>query len=154
MIKLYSVALDFDGSLVEAEPPLRFRPGAREFIVAAAGDGVRMWLHSCRCAPFRDAVLGDAEEFYRTGAVPEATLIDWQLFEEMRLFLRMDGVWDLLEVWASPGKPMADLFVDDKLHPPDWLAVASSLGVRLNDGGRGISSALGSPVPVLPAAPV
>lgn len=134
-----SVALDFDGSLVEGDPggPLRWRRSAREFIVAAAGAGIRLYLHSCRCVPVGVRELpGDADEFWRTGRVPADAETSWALREQMEAFLRAEGVRHLVEPWDAPGKPLADFYPDDKGERPDWVVLAGELGVRLAYGVR------------------
>src|SRR5215831_4146274 len=118
------IALDFDGSLVEANVmPLRWRPRAKEFILGAYAAGVRMWLYSCRCAVacgLPTAAPWDADDFWRSGRVPADIEMAWQLYEEMRAFLEAEGVWSLMTPWTLPGKPLCDIFADDKAEPPDW----------------------------------
>lgn len=133
-----SLALDFDGSLVEDHVmPLRWRRGAREFVVAAAAAGIKLWLFSCRCQPVgvRD-LSGDAEDFWRAGRASPDAETSWRLREEMVAFLRAEGVWPLLAPWDAPGKPMADSYIDDKGDAPDWIVIAGELGVRLGHGVR------------------
>ncbi len=143
-----SVALDFDGSLVEDHVlPLRWRRGAKEFVVAAAAAGVRMWVHSCRCAVacnLSTVSPWDAEEFWRSGRVAADIETSWAHFEEMRVFLEVEGVWAFLTPWTLPGKPFADLYVDDKAELPDWYRLAGELGVRL---GHAIQGGPGTIVP-------
>jgi hypothetical protein len=131
-----SVALDFDGSLVELhETPLRWRHGAKEFILGASAAGIRLWLHSCRCAPVGLRELpGDADDFWRAGRVPADVETTWRLREEMDAFLRVEGVLGLLQPWESPGKPIADFYPDDRSERPNWIVLAGELGVRLVHG--------------------
>jgi hypothetical protein len=130
-----AVALDFDGSLVDHMTfPIQWRPRAKDFIVSAAAAGIKLYLHSCRCAP--SAVLEaelpwEVENFWRNGLVPEQVRESWRLFEEMRAFLEMEGVWHLVEPWTRPGKPIADLYPDDLGERPDWAVLAGELGVTL-----------------------
>lgn len=140
---LLTVAADFDGSLVEPSRPLRWRHGARAFLVGAAAAGVKVWVHSCRCAPvgLREDP-SDEEEFWRSGAVPGDLLATWALRREMVDFLLSEGVRGLVELWEAPGKPLADCYVDDRLSSPDWVVVAAELGVRL-EHGRGGDSQVG-----------
>lgn len=148
-----SIALDFDGSLVEANvSPPRWRPRAREFIVGAATAGARLWLYSCRCAiacGLPGAGPWDADDFWRSGRLPADIEMGWSLFEEMRTFLEAEGVWTLMTPWTLPGKPLADIYADDKAEPPDWSRLASELGVRL---AHAIQGGPGATVPQ-PAAP-
>jgi len=135
------VALDFDGSLVEDhQQPLRWRPGAREFIIAAASSGVRLYVHSCRCTLVGyEEMPGDAEEFYRSGRVPGQVSYSWGLKEEMVAFLEAEGVRQLVQLWDAPGKPIAEVYADDRAEQPDWFVLAAELGVRLPNGSQGPS---------------
>ena len=130
-----SVCLDFDGSLVEKDvAPLRWRPKAKEFVVGAAAAGLKLWLYSCRCtaAPnLPDLNPWDADDFWRTGRVNPDVEKSWALYDEMRAFLEIEGVWGLVTPWTSPGKPFADVYADDKAETPDWYRLAGELGVRL-----------------------
>ena len=147
------LALDFDGSLVEEHVrPLRWRRGAREFVVAAREAGIHLLVHSCRCILVGyEEMPGDAEEFYRSGRAPEPVLFSWGLHEEMRSFLEAEGVWPLVELWTSPGKPICDVYADDRSEQPDWLVLAAELGVRLTHVGLREPAPLGAP-PVSPSA--
>jgi hypothetical protein len=135
------LALDFDGTLVEAHSkPLRWRPRAKDFLLACAGAGVRLWLHSCRCAAavaLDRSLPGDAEAFWRFGRVPDDLEYSWSIFNEMRAFLEAEGVWGLLQPWTLPGKPIADLYPDDLGERPDWLALAGELGLALGHADEG-----------------
>lgn len=130
-----TLALDFDGSLVESHSkPLTWRPRAKDFVLAAAAAGIRLWIHSCRCAPavaLEKELPGDAEGFWRYGRVPEDVEYSWGLYEEMRAFLEDEGVWSLMTPWTSPGKPIADMMVDDLGESPDWIRLAGELGLSL-----------------------
>lgn len=145
---IITVALDYDGSLVEnhVSPP-RWRRGARELIVAAAAAGIRLIVHSCRCTlvGYTEAP-GDSSEFWRSGRVPPDVEYSWGLREEMRGFLEAQGVSSLVEYWEGPGKPIADIYADDRAEAPDWLVLAGELGVSLgHEAGR--PQAVGGPVP-------
>lgn len=136
-----TVACDFDGSLVEPHSkPLVWRGRAKDFILACAAAGIRLWLHSCRCqvaVALEMELPGDAEGFWRYGRVPEDVEYSWGLYEEMRAFLEAEGVWGLLTPWTSPGKPIADLYADDLAERPDWLALAGELGLALQHAQQG-----------------
>ncbi len=128
------ISLDFDGTCVEPGDPLRWRPRAKEFILGAAAAGVRIWLFSCRCAPacgLPEASAWEADDFWRSGRVPEWLEVSWRLYEEMRAFLEAEGVWGLMTPWTLPGKPLCDAFIDDKAEAPDFHRLAAELGVHL-----------------------
>jgi hypothetical protein len=130
-----SIALDFDGSLVEANvTPLRWRPHAKEFVLGAAAAGIKQWLYSCRCAVACNLVEAnpwEPDEFWRTGNVSTEIETSWALYEEMRAFLEAEGIWQLVTPWTLPGKPFADIIADDKAEAPDWGRLAAELGVHL-----------------------
>lgn len=142
-----SLALDFDGSLVEKDvSPLRWRPRAREFVIGAAAAGYKLWILSCRCTPagsLVDANPWDADDFWRTGRAPADIERSWELLEEMRRFLEAEGVWDLVQLWTLPGKPFADVYADDKAEPPDWYRLGGELGVNF---GHAIPGRPGPPL--------
>jgi len=142
----FTVAIDFDGTLVDSDMGvLRWRPGALEFLIAAPASGIRLRLHSCRCSAADNLAQSmtaeiDALTFWRTGQPPTQVLVSWMLYEEMRTFLAVAGVLQLLEIWTGPGKPLADIYVDDRAEKPDWLALAQELGVALIHGEQGRNS--------------
>lgn len=110
-------AIDFDGTLVRrGGPPLRWRRGAKEALRRMVAAGHRLILHSCRCNPPQD------EE-------------DAKRYEEMIAFLQAEGALVLFaEVWQSPGKPIADVYIDDRAEPPEWFALAGEFGLPLEHG--------------------
>lgn len=152
------VAVDFDGTLVEhgVSPP-RWRPWAKQFILAAAASGMRVILHSCRCGSFAaldDDLAGDEELTWATGAPTPAALASWLLHEEMRAFLIAEGVWHLLEPWTAPGKPHAVRYLDDLAGDPEFLVAAAELGLRLLHGQQeGPGQLLQRPAATLAAEP-
>jgi hypothetical protein len=116
------IAIDCDKTICDG-PPMRLRPGAAEAVRAFKVAGHHLTLHSARSTPDGAApVLEDeASRFWQYGEVPGRTRYQWQLFEEMRDFLKSAGLWKLFDdVWTSPGKPLADVFIDDLYHAPDW----------------------------------
>jgi hypothetical protein len=125
------IAVDFDGTIVAAQAPLAFLPGAADGLRALKLAGHYLILHSARCTPMdaAPAIEEEAGRFYETGEVPARAEDSWARFSEMREFLRGAGTWDLFDdVWQAPGKPMADLFVDDRAESPDWRVLAETLG--------------------------
>ena len=119
------LGFDFDLTLVEGTP-MRLRAGAADTLRALKAAGHHLTLHSCRCTPDgAGPVLEDeATRFWQNGEVPARTRYQWQLFDEMRSFLKAAGLWQLWdEVWASPGKPMCDRFWDDKAEDPNFALI-------------------------------
>lgn len=127
-----TLAIDYDGTIVEKTSPPRLRMGAARALAALAIAGHRLILHSCRCNPV-DPTPAEAEEvsdFYRTGVVPPSAAGQWARFDEMRTFLKTQGMWALFhEVWQGPGKPICDMYVDDRTEVPNWPRIAAELGV-------------------------
>lgn len=160
----YRVGLDFDGSLTEGYEqgkPLAWRPGAHDFIVGAAAAGIQLIVHTCRATLVAyEEQPGEVEEFYRTGTVPEPVRYSWKLRRELYEFLAREGVLDLVTVWDQPGKPLCDIYADDRGERPDWIRLAEELGVDLAHGQRGsaplgTSAAVGQAVQALqPTGPV
>ncbi len=130
-----TLAVDFDRTLVEPGRPLRWRPHAREVLLALKERaGHTLVLHSCRCNPAPagnpSAARAEADEFWRTGETSAAR--HWEAFEEMRAFLKAEGCWDLFDaVWQGAGKPDADAYLDDRAEVPiSWLDVWRERGVE------------------------
>jgi hypothetical protein len=107
-------------------------PEARETLRVFKAAGHHLILHSARCTPMDPSppLAEEVSRFYATGEVSPRVTDQWARFEGMREALRAAGLWDLFdEVWQAPGKPHADIFVDDRFEKPDWLALRSELGV-------------------------
>jgi hypothetical protein len=124
------IALDFDRTIADG-PTLHLRPGAAEAIRAFKANGHHLTLHSARSTPDGAApVLEDeASRFWQYGEVPARTKFQWDLFDEMRAFLKAVGLWELFDdVWTSPGKPLCDQFIDDLAIPPDWALLGKQFG--------------------------
>ena len=124
-----TIAIDLDGTVADGHP-LQFRPGAREALMALATAGHRLILHSCRCNPMDPgpSLEDEAARYWRTGEPPPRVVEQWWRFYEMRAFLQETRLWSLFaDVWQAPGKPLADVFVDDKLEPPNWARLAAEL---------------------------
>jgi len=119
------LAIDFDRTLADG-PSLHLRSGAAEAIRAFKAAGHHLTLHSARSTPDGAApVLEDeATRFWQYGEVPGRTKFQWDLFDEMRTFLKAVALWDVFDdVWTSPGKPLVDYFIDDIALAPDWAAL-------------------------------
>lgn len=131
----FALAVDFDGTIVEARDPLQLRPGAADGlkVLKAAGNTLILWSARCTPVPAGSHDPNEEAEFYKSGHVPERQIAQWARFVEMRDFLKGTGLWDLFdEVWQSPGKPHADFFLEDRVFggaPVDWVAVTAMLGI-------------------------
>lgn len=116
------IAIDFDETLVEGAPP-RLKAGALEALALAKRAGHYLILHSCRATVTgHSPILEDeASRFWQDGTVPGPVRFQWDLFDEMRRVLKAAGALQLFdEIWQSPGKPLADLYLDDLAELPDW----------------------------------
>lgn len=124
------LGIDFDETLVD-QGPLRWRPYAKEAMLALKRAGHTLVLHSGRATPIPGGIAPgsrlEADAFWRNGSVPTVVEEMWQRFVEMRAFLQAEGVWDLFEVWQRPGKPHVDRFYDDRAEVPNWGAVWAEL---------------------------
>lgn len=123
-------ALDFDGSLALGHPPV-MAPKAVEALVAFKKAGHHLTLFSCRLTPDGAAPFleDEANRFWQYGEVPERTLFQWNLVEEMRAVLRTAGVLELFDdLWTSPGKPLADLIIDNIAVEPNWALLRAQYG--------------------------
>lgn len=128
---MLTFALDFDGTIVEADEPLRLRPSARQAIEDIKRAGHRLVLFSARCTPIDPTPELDDQvaRWYATGEVPTQVTDQWKRFEEMRAFLKAERLWDLFDdIWQAPGKPYATVYVDDRFVSPDWPALAATYG--------------------------
>lgn len=128
------IAIDFDGTLVEDRSPLVFRPGAKEALVRLRQHGHSLILHSARCTwrPVGTENPNEAGEFWQTGRAPPWADDVWARFDEMRTFLQQQGVWELFDkVWQDPGKPLADVFIDDRAVVPYWPVIVEEYAPAL-----------------------
>jgi hypothetical protein len=125
------IAIDFDETLTEGAPP-RLKAGALDALVAAKKAGHHLILHSCRSTVTgHSPILEDeATRFWRDGTVPAPVRFQWDLFDEMRSVLTAAGALALFdEIWQSPGKPLADKYVDDRAEFPDWATFRRQFGI-------------------------
>ena len=105
---------------------MRLRAGVVDCLRALKAAGQHLTLHSCRCTPDgAGPVLEDeATRFWQDGEVPARTRYQWQLFGEMRDFLKAAGLWEIWdEVWTAPGKPMCDRFWDDRAEDANFALI-------------------------------
>ena len=112
------IAVDFDGTLTRGDmlggPPV-LREGAASGLRALAAAGHTLILHSVRFTsdPFGDDPTGEKSRTWT---------------REAEVFLRREKLWCLFaEVWTRPGKPYADVYLDDR-------------AVRIGDGTAGSTS--------------
>lgn len=123
-----TIACDFDGTLWDQDRPLSPGldtvpfPGAVEALKKLHAAGARLILWSCRCNPYDDSplLLDEEQRFWSYGEIPIRVKEQWDSFSQMRRILKTAGVWDLFQVWQSPGKPLADFYIDAKAERPDW----------------------------------
>lgn len=133
-------AIDFDQTLVQPdlEGVLQWRPGALEFLRATYDAGIKVIIHSCRLTPHTDGSgAGDADYYWRTGVIVSEFLLEgWRMRMQLVATLQAVNLLDMVELWEAPGKPLADVYVDDKSEKPDWYALAREFGVDLRYAAR------------------
>ena len=125
--------IDWDGTIVQDSYPPMFRPGALQALRALKAAGHHLVLHSSRCNQMDPGPTVDEEiaNFYRTGQVSDRVEEQWARFIEMRSFAQGAGIWELFdEVHQAPGKPICDIYLDDKAETPDWAIIIRQFGQR------------------------
>ena len=106
-----SIALDFDGTVFAGEFTRAdevvgpAHPGAMEWIREQLEAGVTIILHTCRLTPYYP---GSYWRDHADSASVQAALSAW-----FGQWLTADELAQL-EWWTHPGKPAADLYLDDK----------------------------------------
>lgn len=124
-----SIAVDFDKTIYHEEGGLN--PDAVKVVKILKAKGYHLILHSCRCNPMDPSPPqpDEVEQLYKSGLVPERVQTQWDRFNEMRAILKEAAIWDLFdEVWQSPGKPLADLYIDDRSAGPNWGKIYNEFG--------------------------
>lgn len=124
----FTFAVDFDGTLAEGYPDdkLTLNMEAIRVLRDLRVEGHRLVLWSCRATPYYDTpiLVDEVQRFYAFGEVPERVTDTWRMFGAMRSLLLQHGVWDLFDdVWQAPGKPFADIYIDDKAELPEWRRI-------------------------------
>jgi predicted mannosyl-3-phosphoglycerate phosphatase (HAD superfamily) len=122
-----TICVDFDGTIVDHEFPKigALKPGARSALQAFRRMGFRIIVWSCRTCKWQEDTFGSWD----------CPTLERPLVREMIEFLDKEGVpYDEIDD-GEKGKPLADLYLDDKaLRVEDnWGDVAQ--WVREN-GGR------------------
>lgn len=144
------IAVDFDGTIVsqeraydDLETPLEFLPGALEALLALKRAGHQLLLWSGRAnRALRENI--ELDPFVRAGAA----IVDrarWEAskplhearFQQMLAFVdaQLPDVFDAVDDGAAGGKPMVDLFIDDRAmrygdggESLDWMDIALRYG--------------------------
>jgi hypothetical protein len=131
------IAIDADGTILERSPPLRLRPGARHALWSLRRAGHWLILHSSRlCCPVADEIT--TLESSSSGKISSRVTLSiedyWARQAELRRFLQSHRLWRVEEggvfnqIWDLPGKPHADLSLDDRAVDPDWGEVRLRFG--------------------------
>lgn len=121
------IAVSFDGAIAKGKN-LKLREGAAVTLKALAKEHTLI-LHDVRLSnPFTLALVdlsdsdkGDKEQYDKD-------------FVEMRDFLQLHGLWMKRDngvfdvVWTYPGKPDADLYIDDRSRKPNWSSILETFG--------------------------
>lgn len=139
------IAVDFDGtvvrvrSMLDPTSPLKLCDGVREALESLKRAGHTLLLYSAR------ANRAMRYPYHANDLSPELEARWWEeareyeaLYQEMRAFVEAElpGVFDAVDD-GGQGKPLADLFIDDRavryhergvLHSVDWAAIAERYG--------------------------
>lgn len=149
--------VDFDGTIVFRDPPLRLKDGARAGLLALKRAGHQLVLFSARANRARrfnreldplyagNPLLMSDPVMAKTEARIQAQAYNAALFEQMRRFVaaELPGVFDAIDE-GNVGKPLGDYFIDDKSINPtlpgyDWSWIANTFGEPVLDAApRGL----------------
>lgn len=102
---VHTVVLDWDGTLVKSAWPEQTRvwmPGAVENVPRLHRAGIHLKVSSARLSPF--------DPYTSARRDPAVTAAEYQYVRNM---LDEAGL-PFVDVWRLPGKPGADVYVDDK----------------------------------------
>jgi hypothetical protein len=123
------IAVDFDGVIVSAKgrsfsdttTPLTFMPGARDGLYALKRAGHKLLLYSARSnramlyTPEWDPLVRAGVKRPNQPAWTAGREIHWARYRQMLAFCEqyLHGLFDAIDD-GMQGKPMADLFIDDR----------------------------------------
>lgn len=117
------IAIDFDGTIVpRMNPPLRLFEGARDGLLSLKNAGHILLLYSARANravrfnPDLNPLLRGMPSAFTAEDRLRTTQAHRLLFDEMVAFVNRElpGVFDAIDD-GQQGKPLADLFIDDKV---------------------------------------
>lgn len=123
------IAIDFDGTIAAGTPAV-LRPEAVRALRSMLENGHTLILHSVRLVPPHAAgYLDDREPDEGDDAA------FFERFEEMRRLLFEARLWDFFVLWDRPGKPDADVFLDNRAwnvgpRPDAWARIEETFGRR------------------------
>lgn len=122
------IAVDFDGVIVSKDrpfadtvSPLRLMPMAKEGLKALKAAGHTLLLYSARSnrallyTPEWDPLVRAGKRRPSAAAWDEARALHWARYRQMLEFVssQLDGLIDAVDDGLQ-GKPLADLFIDDR----------------------------------------
>lgn len=122
------IAVDFDGVIVSKDrpfadttTPLRLLPLAKEGLKALKAAGHTLLLYSARSnrallyTPEWDPLVRAGKRRPSAAAWGEARALHWKRYQQMLEFVatQLDGLIDAVDDGLQ-GKPLADLFIDDR----------------------------------------
>lgn len=125
--KVHTIAVDWDGTAVDAEwpkQPTEFRPGFVKAMRAFHDEGHALLIHTARLNPY-DALTHRERPEYLVAAE----------YQYIRSMLDSHGL-SFIGIWDKPGKPSASIYIDDKAeryNPSNnaWAAMQHRVLVRL-----------------------
>lgn len=138
------IAVDFDGVVVRTDrpfadttTPLQFLDGAKEGLLALKQAGHTLLLYSARAnrallyTPEWDPLVRAGVRRPHEVAWTAGKELHWARYQQMLAFCKaeLDGVFDAIDDGLQ-GKPLADLFIDDRALAVDvgWSHIALLYG--------------------------
>lgn len=122
------IAIDFDRTMTTGEEPTVLRPEAVNAARLLLAAGHTLILHSVRLVPPHAAGYLDDRE-------PDEGDEDAYAFRylDMKRTLEAAHLWDHFVLWDRPGKPDADIFLDDRAWnvgrtPAAWARIVETFG--------------------------
>lgn len=127
---LFTIAIGYDGCLLGPTDHAGVSTETVASVKSIHAAGNRLVLFSRSATMWREtpALDGEIQRFWLTGEVPALVTEQWDKFRAMRADLMRAGIWDLFEVWQSPGKPEADVYLGDGFEEPRWREIAGQFG--------------------------
>lgn len=122
----HTVCLDLDGTLVENRWPElgAWMPGAKEAILTFHKAGIKLVVFSARLNPY-DPWTSQPRDKAEVAIAKQGVrrLLD-------------DAGFHFVDIWSSPGKPGASVYIDDRAEryhgrPGSWKALTQKVMLRL-----------------------
>jgi len=127
-------AIDLDGTLIawgeDHRVPGPWLPGAKEALQALVLGGHEVIVHSCRVTwPPGGGLDGVVALLAKAGFAPYLVEVSPESGLHIRHAAASSAPRPALGVWVGQGKPVADLYIDDRAlaFDGDWAAICKSI---------------------------